>query len=265
MSGATTATAPSNEDRNGYIYVLRSEAHASDLYKIGRTQVSPEARAAQLNNTSLPSPFEVVASVQVSDCVLAEKLLIARLADHRWNSGREFFHLPLSEIQQTMHEVAQHIRNDPKSAQSELRKAARESDHIKKTIFVLPLLEYMKARNFNYRSNAHNKSLNFRIKGSESRSQILIGAYLKSNGYIWVYAYAPKDNKCIVERLCEIAANYRSEGHIRPEENWNRGQSLSVEEFLPYEDMVNVDFAPVHKALMVYAEMAEAALASTDP
>ena len=58
--------------------------------KIGRTD-NLVARLQQLDNTSVPLPFECVYAVQVEDPASVERLLHQAFADHRQRSNREFF------------------------------------------------------------------------------------------------------------------------------------------------------------------------------
>lgn len=61
--------------------------------KIGMTTKSPEERAEELSNTSVPTPFSVVWSAEVLDAAAAEKYLHGLLHHSRVNDSREFFWL----------------------------------------------------------------------------------------------------------------------------------------------------------------------------
>lgn len=83
----------------GYVYVMRSSSHGLDLYKIGKTRRSPDARAGELTGaTGVPTPFEVLASWEVGDIDLAEKEAHHCLRPYRVSRRREFFRAPLSTI-----------------------------------------------------------------------------------------------------------------------------------------------------------------------
>jgi hypothetical protein len=74
----------------GIIYVLTNEAMPGHV-KNGKTATSVAERIRQLDNTSLPYPFECfyAARVQVMDS--AERLIHDAFADSRVNPRREFF------------------------------------------------------------------------------------------------------------------------------------------------------------------------------
>lgn len=90
----------------GTIYVMRSEAHTSQLFKIGLTRRDAGTRAAELNSaTGVPLPLSVLADWSVGDCAKVEKLAHERLARYRVNKRREFFYAPISTIIQTIEAV----------------------------------------------------------------------------------------------------------------------------------------------------------------
>jgi hypothetical protein len=74
----------------GYVYILTNPAMPG-VVKIGRTTSTPEARAAQLYQTGVPTPFEVVHSVVSPNCQELEALAHQSLSDKRLSSAREFF------------------------------------------------------------------------------------------------------------------------------------------------------------------------------
>ncbi|MCG7867296.1 MAG: GIY-YIG nuclease family protein [Candidatus Thiodiazotropha taylori] len=86
-------------DNPGYIYVMRSAAHEKDIFKIGLTQRTSDLRSAELSRTtSSPDHFLVVEDWEVSDCILAEKLIHEELDQYRINPRREYFRAKYSVI-----------------------------------------------------------------------------------------------------------------------------------------------------------------------
>jgi hypothetical protein len=84
--------------RVGWLYVLRNAAFAEQLFKIGRTNRPPWQRASEISSaTGVPSRFEVVYYVHVTDTVPAERHVHSVLGDFRKARGKEFFLAPLSE------------------------------------------------------------------------------------------------------------------------------------------------------------------------
>lgn len=76
----------------GWIYIMRPGSHHADLYKIGLTRRSGEARASELSSaTGVPTGFEVLAQWEVGDCTRVEGEIHKRLKPLRVNKRREFF------------------------------------------------------------------------------------------------------------------------------------------------------------------------------
>ena len=74
---------------SGVVYCLTNEA-MPEYVKIGITE-NLEQRLKQLDNTSVPLPFECVYAVEVDDPQQVERLLHQTFHDHRTRSTREFF------------------------------------------------------------------------------------------------------------------------------------------------------------------------------
>ena len=90
----------------GTIYVMRSEAHTNQLFKIGLSRRDAETRAAELNAaTGVPLPLSVLLDWEVADCTTVEKVVHERLARYRINKKREFFRAPISTIIKTIEDV----------------------------------------------------------------------------------------------------------------------------------------------------------------
>lgn len=85
--------------KQGLIYVMRSAAHAKNIFKIGLTTRTSEERSEELTRTTAsPDDFLVVQDWEVVDCEKAEKLIHEYLAPYRVNPKREFFKAPYKEI-----------------------------------------------------------------------------------------------------------------------------------------------------------------------
>jgi T5orf172 domain len=74
------------------IYVLTNEAMPG-LVKIGITSGDVSERIKQLDNTSIPLPFECFYAAEVTDAAKAEKAIHTAFGDHRVRPSREFFKL----------------------------------------------------------------------------------------------------------------------------------------------------------------------------
>lgn len=74
----------------GYVYILKNEA-MPEYIKIGLTRGIVAERIRQLDNTSLPKPFEHVYSARVPDCARLERTLHFVFGNQRTRGNREFF------------------------------------------------------------------------------------------------------------------------------------------------------------------------------
>ncbi len=92
----------------GQIYIMRSGSHYDDLYKIGFTRRSSEARAVELSSeTGVPTGFGVLASWEVGDCARVEGEIHKRLKHLRVNTRREFFRGNLQAIFRIINEAVE--------------------------------------------------------------------------------------------------------------------------------------------------------------
>mgnify|MGYP002884194711 FL=1 len=73
------------------VYILTNEC-MPDTIKIGITE-NLEQRMKQLDNTSVPLPFECFYAVDVEDAALVEKKMHQGLDDYRIRNNREFFNI----------------------------------------------------------------------------------------------------------------------------------------------------------------------------
>jgi len=79
----------------GYVYILTNPSFREDWVKIGKT-IDLKARLKNLDNTSVPLPFEVFATLKTAKYNEAEKLVhryIERFTNLRIRDNREFFNV----------------------------------------------------------------------------------------------------------------------------------------------------------------------------
>lgn len=84
-----------DETKQGYVYILTNPSFKEDWVKIGKTK-NMEERLKTLDNTSMPLPFEVFATMKTSKYNEAEKLVhnyIERFTNLRIRDKREFFNV----------------------------------------------------------------------------------------------------------------------------------------------------------------------------
>tara|TARA_B110000503_G_scaffold5959_1_gene8187 strand:+ start:877 stop:1506 length:630 start_codon:yes stop_codon:yes gene_type:complete len=77
---------------NNIIYILLNES-MPDLVKIGRTNRTIEQRIKELDNTSVPLPFQCFYAAEVNNAELVERRIHKVFSDKRLRGSREFFRL----------------------------------------------------------------------------------------------------------------------------------------------------------------------------
>ena len=81
----------------GIIYILKNPAF-KDMVKIGITDRDINLRLKELNNTSVPKPFEVLYAAKVYDARYVEGLIHKLFHEDRVDSKREFFYTDPNKI-----------------------------------------------------------------------------------------------------------------------------------------------------------------------
>jgi len=79
------------------VYVLTNEA-MDGLVKIGRTTTTVEQRIRELDNTSMPLPFQCFFAGEVTDSAYVEAHLHKAFADKRVRTNREFFRVDPNQV-----------------------------------------------------------------------------------------------------------------------------------------------------------------------
>lgn len=80
----------------GYVYILTNPSFREDWVKIGRSSRPVDIRSKELDNTAVPLPFEIYATMKTEKYVEAEKLIhryIERFTNLRIRDNREFFNV----------------------------------------------------------------------------------------------------------------------------------------------------------------------------
>jgi hypothetical protein len=81
---------------------MHNPAHDKDIFKVGLTRRSSEARSEELSGTGAPDKFLVAHVWRVLDCVRAERIVHDALERYRINPKREFFRLPYKDLLATV-------------------------------------------------------------------------------------------------------------------------------------------------------------------
>lgn len=85
----------SNKEK-GYVYILTNPSFREDWVKIGKSCRPVDIRSKELDNTAVPLPFEIFATMETDKYNEVEKLVhktIDRLTDLRIRQNREFFNV----------------------------------------------------------------------------------------------------------------------------------------------------------------------------
>ena len=80
----------------GYVYILTNPSFKEDWVKIGKSSRPVDIRSKELDNTAVPLPFEIYATMKTTKYEEVERLVhktIDRLTDLRIRQNREFFNV----------------------------------------------------------------------------------------------------------------------------------------------------------------------------
>lgn len=96
----------------GFVYILTNPSFREDWVKIGKSSRPVNIRSKELDNTAVPLPFEIFATLQTSKYDKVEKLVhktIDRLTDLRIRQNREFFNVAPQIALDIFRDIAQTI------------------------------------------------------------------------------------------------------------------------------------------------------------
>ncbi|MBE6177303.1 MAG: GIY-YIG nuclease family protein [Rikenellaceae bacterium] len=93
----------------GYVYILTNPSFKEDWVKIGKSSRPVDIRSKELDNTAVPLPFEIYATLKTVKYSEVEKLIhhyIERFTNLRIRNNREFFNVAPEEALAIFKEVA---------------------------------------------------------------------------------------------------------------------------------------------------------------
>lgn len=96
----------------GYVYILTNPSFREDWVKIGKSARPVDVRSKELDNTAVPLPFEIFATMKTVKYNEVEKLvhhIIDNLTDFRIRQNREFFNVAPQKALEIFKEIAQTI------------------------------------------------------------------------------------------------------------------------------------------------------------
>lgn len=96
----------------GYVYILTNPSFREDWVKIGKSARPVDIRSKELDNTAVPLPFEIFATMKTVKYNEVEKLvhhIIDNLTNYRIRQNREFFNVAPQKALEIFKEIARTI------------------------------------------------------------------------------------------------------------------------------------------------------------
>ena len=96
----------------GYVYILTNPSFREDWVKIGKSTRPVDIRSKELDNTAVPLPFEIFATIKTVKYNEVERLvhkLIDSLTNFRIRQNREFFNVAPEKALEIFKQIAQTI------------------------------------------------------------------------------------------------------------------------------------------------------------
>ena len=98
----------------GYVYILTNPSFKEDWVKIGKSSRPVDVRSKELDNTAVPLPFEIYATMKTEMYNEAEKLVhryIERFTNLRVRNNREFFNVKPEEALEIFRDVSMLLKD----------------------------------------------------------------------------------------------------------------------------------------------------------
>jgi len=125
------------ENNKGYVYILTNPSFREDWVKIGKSSREVDVRSKELDNTAVPLPFEIFATLKTSKYNKVEKNLhkiFTDLADARIRKGREFFNITPERALDYLKDQAEIIDDAELNIPDDIEVEVEKTDR-KKTIY----------------------------------------------------------------------------------------------------------------------------------
>ena len=93
----------------GYVYILTNPSFREDWVKIGKSSRPVDVRSKELDNTAVPLPFEIFATIKTAKYNEVEKLvhnIIDNLTNFRIRQNRELFNVAPQKALEILKEIA---------------------------------------------------------------------------------------------------------------------------------------------------------------
>ena len=148
----------------GYVYILTNPSFKEDWVKIGRSSRPVDVRSKELDNTAVPLPFEIYATLRTCKYVEVERLVhktIDRLTDLRIRQNREFFNITPAEALEILRDISVTLDDaviqeyvKPEESETATRTSDGEPRHEKRKQFWAEFIQYCKDNDGFYAGNS---------------------------------------------------------------------------------------------------------------
>ena len=118
----------------GYVYILTNPSFKEDWVKIGKSSRPVDIRSKELDNTAVPLPFEIYATLKTVKYEQVEKLIhktIDRLTDLRIRQNREFFNVAPAKALDILKDISTTI-DDAEIEEVYLKRIEQDTVHAPK-------------------------------------------------------------------------------------------------------------------------------------
>lgn len=131
--------------QQGYVYILTNDSFHDNWVKIGKSSRPVDIRSKELDNTAVPLPFNIFATLKTKKYSEVERLvhkMIDRLTDLRIRQNREFFNVEpqvaldiLRDIATVLDDAEIKVYEIPKSQDGDAQAGSDSSTYSKKPPF----------------------------------------------------------------------------------------------------------------------------------
>lgn len=144
------------DKKQGYVYILTNPSFKEDWVKIGKSARPVDVRSKELDNTAVPLPFKVYATLKTckySEVERAVHQTIDSLTDLRIRQNREFFNITPSEALNILKrfatmlddaEITEYPHDEEDAEEKEPKEEKLQPRHEKRKAFWADFIQYCK-------------------------------------------------------------------------------------------------------------------------
>lgn len=154
-----------NKKEPGYVYILTNPSFREDWVKIGKSSRPVDVRSKELDNTAVPLPFEIYATMKTTKYNEVEKLVhktIDRLTDLRIRQNREFFNVAPQLALDIFRDIAMAVddaeiteyKKEAPAVDTEMKMEKVQPRHERRKAFWAEFIQYCKDNDGLYANNS---------------------------------------------------------------------------------------------------------------